>query len=137
MCPRSSFASGWRLPCAINNRAVCIACSVFHVPLGGTCPQPYARQGCNRSPVLSPGRPMTGQRLGPWTLDAEIGTGGMGSVWRAHANPPPEGCPSVAAVKVLAPEVAAEPEFRARFQREAEVLARLNHAGIVRYYGSG
>jgi hypothetical protein len=80
---------------------------------------------------------MTGQRLGPWTLDEEIGSGGMGTVWRAHANPPPEGCPSQAAVKVLAPEIAADPEFRARFQREAEVLARLNHPGIVRYYGSG
>jgi serine/threonine protein kinase len=82
-------------------------------------------------------RTMTGQRLGPWTLDEEIGSGGMGSVWRAHANPPPEGCPSQAAVKVLAPEIAIDPEFRARFQREAEVLARLNHPGIVRYYGSG
>jgi serine/threonine-protein kinase len=43
----------------------------------------------------------------------------------------------VAAIKVLAPELAADPGFVSRFQREIEVLDKLNHPNIVRLYGSG
>ena len=56
---------------------------------------------------------MIGVRLGPWIIDAEIGRGGMGTVWKAHraadAPDPDDGdAPALAAVKVLAPELAVE-----------------------------
>jgi eukaryotic-like serine/threonine-protein kinase len=63
----------------------------------------------------------------------EIGRGGMGRVLLArHA-----GLGRDVAVKVLSIEVAAEPEFRARFDREAKTLARLDHPGIVRVHDFG
>jgi eukaryotic-like serine/threonine-protein kinase len=80
---------------------------------------------------------MIGKQFGPWVLEWELGRGGMAGVWLARAEPPPEGCPPVAAVKVLSGEMAGDPEFLTRFRREIEALSRLNHPGIVRLYGSG
>jgi serine/threonine-protein kinase len=80
---------------------------------------------------------MIGERLGCWTLDREIGRGGMACVYHARADPQPADGPAVAAVKVLAPELAAEPGFVARFEREVEILRKLDHPGIVRFYESG
>ena len=90
---------------------------------------------------------MIGARLGPWLLDREIGRGGMATVYLAHADaphadpPPPRGGqgggPSVVAVKVLAPELAAEQGFVLRFEREIEIVRRLNHPNIVRFFDSG
>src|SRR5437763_2390956 len=80
---------------------------------------------------------MIGMRLGNWVLDRKIGQGGAGTVYLAHADPsPPEGPPR-AAVKVLAAELAADPGFLGRFQREIEVLGKLDHPGIVKLYDSG
>ncbi len=80
---------------------------------------------------------MIGARLGPWVLDREIGRGGMASVYLAHADAPPADTPSVVAVKVLAPELAAEQGFVLRFEREIEIVRRLNHPNIVRFFDSG
>src|SRR5262245_14626560 len=60
--------------------------------------------------------PMLGTRLGPWVIDKELGRGGMGQVYLAHADPAPAGGPGEAAIKILAPELAAEAGFRHRFQ---------------------
>jgi serine/threonine-protein kinase len=70
----------------------------------------------------------------PWlrTL-AELGQGGMGRVFRAHDDR----LGRDVAVKVLRPETAADPDFRARFAREARTLARLEHPGIVGIYDFG
>jgi serine/threonine-protein kinase len=76
---------------------------------------------------------MIGSRLGKWIIDRELGRGGMGSVYLAHEEA--EGIQ--AAVKVLAPELAQETGFLDRFQREIDVLSRLNHPNIVRFYESG
>jgi eukaryotic-like serine/threonine-protein kinase len=78
---------------------------------------------------------MIGSRLGPWTLDRELGRGGMGTVFLAHADTPAG--PRPAAVKVLAPELAAEPGFLHRFQREIEILRKLDHPNIVAFLESG
>jgi len=60
-------------------------------------------------------------------LVEEIGRGGMGTVWKArHLR-----LGRTVAVKFLAPELAAQPDFEARFEREARSLARLSHPGIV------
>jgi serine/threonine protein kinase len=76
---------------------------------------------------------MIGSRLGKWIIDRELGRGGMGRVFLAHE----EGDGQLAAVKVLAPELAQETGFLQRFQREVDVLGQLSHPNIVRLYESG
>ena len=72
-----------------------------------------------------------GTRLGPYEVIAQIGAGGMGEVYRATDT----NLKRAVAIKVLPAAVAADPERLARFQREAEVLASLNHPNIAAIYG--
>ena len=76
--------------------------------------------------ALSPGT-----RLGPYEVTAQIGVGGMGEVYRATDT----NLKRPVAIKVLPVSVAADPERLARFQREAEVLASLNHPNIAQIHG--
>src|SRR5262245_17934446 len=72
-----------------------------------------------------------GQHLGPYEIQARIGAGGMGEVYRAiDAN-----LKRSVALKVLPASVATDADRLARFQREAEVLAALNHSNIAGIYG--
>ena len=64
---------------------------------------------------------------GAYSLEGEIGRGGMGVVYRAHD----EKLKRTVAVKVLPPELAFRRDIRARFVREAETAARLSHPNIV------
>ena len=73
----------------------------------------------------------SGTRLGPYAISALIGEGGMGKVWRAHHT----ALKRDDALKVLPDEFAADPVRLARFQREAQVLASLNHPNIAHVYG--
>ncbi|MFL5321610.1 MAG: serine/threonine protein kinase [Myxococcaceae bacterium] len=66
-------------------------------------------------------------------LEDELGRGGMGSVFRATDVATGE----AVAVKFLAPELAKDPEVRARFEREAKALSLLDHPNIVRTRRSG
>ena len=77
---------------------------------------------------------MIGSRLGNWILDRELGRGGMGCVYLAHDGERPE---RLAAVKVLAGELTSHAGSVHRFQREIEVLSRLDHPNIVHLYESG
>ncbi|OYV67134.1 MAG: hypothetical protein B7Z72_10140, partial [Gemmatimonadetes bacterium 21-71-4] len=70
---------------------------------------------------------------GAYTLEAEIGRGGMGVVYRAHD----EKLKRTVAIKVLPPELAYRRDIRARFVREAETAARLSHPNIVPIHGVG
>jgi Tol biopolymer transport system component len=72
-----------------------------------------------------------GTRLGPYEITASIGAGGMGEVYRATDG----NLKRSVAIKVLPASVAADPDRLARFQREAEVLAALNHPNIAAVYG--
>jgi eukaryotic-like serine/threonine-protein kinase len=72
-----------------------------------------------------------GTRLGPYEVTAQIGVGGMGEVYRATDT----NLKRQVAIKVLPEAVAADAERLARFQREAEVLAALNHPNIAGIYG--
>jgi serine/threonine protein kinase/Tol biopolymer transport system component len=73
----------------------------------------------------------SGTRLGPYEITAQVGVGGMGEVYRATDTK----LKREVAVKVLPAAVARDPERLARFQREAEVLASLNHPNIAAIYG--
>ncbi|MEQ1730783.1 MAG: serine/threonine-protein kinase, partial [Vicinamibacterales bacterium] len=72
-----------------------------------------------------------GARLGPYEVTAQIGVGGMGEVYRATDT----NLKRQVAIKVLPASVAQDAERLARFQREAEVLAALNHPNIAAIYG--
>src|ERR1700683_4330778 len=72
-----------------------------------------------------------GTRLGPYEILAPIGAGGMGEVYRARDTK----LKREVALKVLPDSFAGDPERMARFQREAEVLASLNHPNIAAIYG--
>jgi serine/threonine-protein kinase len=73
----------------------------------------------------------TGARLGPFEITAPLGVGGMGEVYRATDT----NLKRQVAIKVLPGSVAGDPERLARFQREAEVLAALNHPNIAHIHG--
>jgi eukaryotic-like serine/threonine-protein kinase len=72
-----------------------------------------------------------GTRLGPYEVTALIGEGGMGKVWRAHHT----ALKRDDALKVLPDAFASDADRLARFQREAQVLASLNHPNIAHVYG--
>jgi serine/threonine protein kinase len=71
---------------------------------------------------------MLGEILdGKYRIDKHLGAGGMGNVYLATHL----GTTRLVAVKVIAPKWAAEPQFLARFQREAQACGRLRHPNIV------
>jgi serine/threonine protein kinase len=72
-----------------------------------------------------------GTRLGPYEILAHIGAGGMGEVYRARDTK----LDRAVAIKVIPPALAQDPERLARFEREAKVLASLNHPNIAQIYG--
>jgi len=74
---------------------------------------------------------MIGQTLAHYRVTAALGAGGMGEVYRATDTK----LGREVAIKVLPPEVAQDPERLARFQREAKVLASLNHPHIAAIHG--
>src|SRR6266487_3270417 len=72
-----------------------------------------------------------GTRLGPYEIAAPLGVGGMGEVYRATDT----NLKRQVAIKVLPTSLAGDPERLARFQREAEMLAALNHPNIAHIHG--
>ena len=72
-----------------------------------------------------------GTRLGPYEILSALGAGGMGEVYRATDT----NLKRQVAIKVLPASVAADAERLARFQREAEILAALNHPNIAHIHG--
>jgi Tol biopolymer transport system component len=74
---------------------------------------------------------VSGTRLGPYEILALVGAGGMGEVYRARDTK----LKRDVALKVLPEAFALDPERLARFEREAEVLASLNHPNIAAIYG--
>ena len=72
-----------------------------------------------------------GTRVGPFEILSSLGEGGMGAVYRARDTK----LNRDVAIKVLLPAVANDPERLARFSREAQVLASLNHPHIAAIYG--
>ena len=73
----------------------------------------------------------SGSRLGPYEITAAIGAGGMGEVFRARDTK----LNRDVAIKVLPAAFAQDHERVARFKREAQVLASLNHPNIAAIHG--
>ena len=74
---------------------------------------------------------LPGTRLGPYEILSAIGAGGMGEVYRAHDSK----LDRDVAIKVLPEAFAQDDDRMTRFQREAKVLASLNHTNIASIYG--
>jgi serine/threonine protein kinase len=78
--------------------------------------------------LLAPGTTVAGYRI-----EALIGRGGMGAVYRADE----EGLGRKVALKVIAPELAQDERFRERFLRESRIAASLDHPHVIPIYQAG
>ena len=79
----------------------------------------------------APGADLVGRQLGPYAVAARLGSGAMGDVYRArdtrlHRD---------VALKVMSQDVVHDRDHVARFDREAQILASLNHPNIAAIYG--
>ncbi len=86
-----------------------------------------------RALAREPGRSLVGQRLGPYPIQALLGAGGMGEVYRAHD--PRLG--RDVAIKVLPAHLAADVAALARFEREVRAVAALSHPNILAIHDFG
>jgi serine/threonine protein kinase len=77
--------------------------------------------------------PDIGERLGPYRLEARLGEGAMGVVYRAVRDP--DG--AIVALKVLRDELADDEVFRRRFTREAKAATEVEHRNLVRVLDAG
>jgi eukaryotic-like serine/threonine-protein kinase len=78
-------------------------------------------------------RNLEGEHLGPYHLESRIGAGGMGEVYRGRDTR----LNRIVAIKVLPLRVANDPNARERFEREARVVATLNHPHICTLHDAG
>jgi len=74
---------------------------------------------------------MVGRLLGHYTIESQLGAGGMGVVYKATDTK----LGRAVAIKVLRDEFIQDGEHMARFEREARMLASLNHAHIAAIHG--
>ncbi len=77
-----------------------------------------------------------GQRMGKFTIEEELGSGAMGTVYRATYHDD-DGRSRTVALKQIAFGLAGNESAIARFEREADILKQLKHANIVRLFASG
>lgn len=82
-------------------------------------------------PQHTPPQDLTGRRVGSFQITALLGRGGMGEVYRAHDTR----LGRDVAIKVLPPQFTADADRLARFEREARVVASLNHPHIAAIHG--
>ena len=75
----------------------------------------------------------TGTRLGPYEIVSAIGAGGMGEVYKARDTR----LDRTVAIKVLPEHVAADPDLKQQFEREAKTISSLNHPHICTLYDIG
>lgn len=73
---------------------------------------------------------LTGQTLGKYQIVERLGRGGMADVYKAYQP----GLDRYVAIKVMHPHLADQPEFIARFEREARAVARLRHQYIIQVF---
>ena len=76
---------------------------------------------------------LTGETIGPYRIVGRLGRGGMADVYKAFHT----GLEIYRAIKFIRPEFVTEDDFRARFQKEAQGVARLRHHNIVQIHDFG
>ena len=81
--------------------------------------------------MRQPDADLVGRRIGAYVIEAWLGSGGMGDVYRARDG----NLHRAVALKILPEPFALDPDRLARFRREAQVLAALNHPNIASIYG--
>src|SRR3954451_11819871 len=74
-----------------------------------------------------------GDDFGGYVIEAELGRGGMGVVYAARQV----GLGRRVALKVIAPELASDPTYVARFKRESRLAASVEHSNVVPVYETG
>lgn len=77
--------------------------------------------------------PRLGSRFGPYELHSLVGVGGMGEVYRAYDTVRER----MVALKVLRPDMAADPSFQDRFRRESRIAARLQEPHVIPVHDFG
>src|SRR6476620_9935781 len=82
--------------------------------------------------MQSTGELQIGESVGPYKVEAMLGVGGMGYVYKAMG---PEGEP--VALKLVKRDLAADPTFRRRFDREARIARQVSHPHLVPVLDSG
>src|SRR5690348_3431216 len=76
---------------------------------------------------------MIGQKLGSFKIEAKIGTGAMGTVYRAVQEPKGR----TAALKIITGEQTLKNNVTGRFKRESDILQQFRHPNIVRFLAVG
>ena len=76
---------------------------------------------------------LSGARLGPYEIVAPLGQGGMGEVYKARDTR----LDRIVSIKVLPAALAADPQFKERFDREARAISALDHPHICALYDVG
>jgi serine/threonine-protein kinase len=100
------------------------------LPLGSLSPPDLIRREYTPIPDEETGQLQAGTRLGPYEVLALVGEGGMGEVWRARDTR----LGREVALKLLPEAFSSDRERLMRFQREAQLLAALNHPHIASIY---
>src|ERR1700735_1193164 len=93
----------------------------------------FLEQPAFQSPAFQMNELASGSRLGPYEILAQIGSGGMGVVYRARDSR----LERDVAIKVLSTGLLMDESARRRFRKEALALAKLNHANIAAIYDVG
>src|SRR6202171_3192037 len=75
----------------------------------------------------------SGTKLGPYEIQAALGAGGMGEVYRARDTR----LGRDVAIKVLPSHLSSDPDLKARFEREAKAISALSHPHICHLYDIG
>ena len=122
---------------AANHLDECEACRLACAVLGFPFPP---KPPTNQEPLTAhgaddtlPDPPQTPERIGPYRILRLIGRGGMGAVYEArHVK-----LDRVVALKILTGSMKIDREFQERFDREARVIAKLDHPNIVRATDAG
>ena len=98
---------------------------------GDGFPESPAVEVAARTMAKDSGQLLKGRQLGSYKIVSLLGAGGMGEVYQAHDTK----LGRDVAIKVLPPAFVHDPERMARFQREARMLAALNHPNIAMIHG--
>ena len=122
--PSSTDTSVTMMPAGAPMLAECLVCRTCHDAAVARCP----RDGS----ALKPGR-LPRVLDAKYRVDEVVGQGGMGAVYRAHDVR----LERDVAIKVVKAELLHDPDARTRFRREAQLVARLHHPGIVSVFDYG